>query len=87
MLEFGYIDLTQVFLYVFWAFLIGLIIYLRREDRRKGYPLKVEGRSPPTLLIPIPPEKPARAKHPALENAADAGTVAAASAPTSTEEA
>jgi len=34
-----YIDVAQIVLYVFWAFFIGLIIYLRREDKREGYPL------------------------------------------------
>lgn len=35
----SYIDVAQVTLYVFWVFLAGLIMYLRREDRREGYPL------------------------------------------------
>jgi photosynthetic reaction center H subunit len=35
----GNIDVAQVVLYVFWIFFAGLIIYLRREDRREGYPL------------------------------------------------
>lgn len=35
----GYIDFAQLVLYVFWAFFFGLIIYLRREDKREGYPL------------------------------------------------
>lgn len=35
----GYIDVAQVTLYVFWAFFAGLLLYLRREDRREGYPL------------------------------------------------
>lgn len=35
----GTIDVAQVTLYVFWIFFIGLIFYLRREDRREGYPL------------------------------------------------
>lgn len=35
----SYIDVAQVTLYVFWVFFIGLILYLRREDRREGYPL------------------------------------------------
>ena len=38
----GYIDVAQVVLYVFWAFFAGLIFYLRREDRREGYPLESE---------------------------------------------
>jgi photosynthetic reaction center H subunit len=35
----SYIDVAQVTLYLFWAFFIGLIFYIRREDRREGYPL------------------------------------------------
>ena len=35
----SYIDVAQVTLYLFWAFLAGLLFYLRREDRREGYPL------------------------------------------------
>jgi photosynthetic reaction center H subunit len=35
----SYIDVAQVTLYVFWAFFFGLIFWLRREDRREGYPL------------------------------------------------
>ncbi len=34
-----YIDVAQVVLYVFWAFFAALILYLRREDKREGYPL------------------------------------------------
>jgi len=33
------IDVAQVVLYAFWIFFAGLIFYLRREDRREGYPL------------------------------------------------
>jgi photosynthetic reaction center H subunit len=36
----GYIDVAQVTLYVFWVFFAGLIFYIRREDRREGYPLE-----------------------------------------------
>ncbi|QKD05286.1 photosynthetic reaction center subunit H [Mesorhizobium loti] len=36
----SYIDVPQVALYVFWAFFAGLIFWLRREDRREGYPLE-----------------------------------------------
>jgi photosynthetic reaction center H subunit len=35
----GYIDVAQVTLYAFWAFFAALIFYLRREDKREGYPL------------------------------------------------
>ena len=36
----GYIDVAQVVLYGFWIFFAGLVIYLRREDKREGYPLE-----------------------------------------------
>ncbi len=35
-----YMDVAQVVLYAFWIFFALLIIYLRREDRREGYPLE-----------------------------------------------
>ena len=38
----SYIDVAQVTLYAFWAFFAGLILYLRREDKREGYPLESE---------------------------------------------
>ncbi|HEX8417006.1 MAG TPA: photosynthetic reaction center subunit H [Methylobacterium sp.] len=54
----GYIDVAQVVLYAFWIFFAGLIFYLRREDRREGYPLEneVAGRlkRPDPILIPTP---------------------------------
>lgn len=34
-----YMDITQVVLYAFWFFFFGLLLYLRREDKREGYPL------------------------------------------------
>lgn len=34
-----YVDVAQLVLYAFWIFFIGLVIYLRREDKREGYPL------------------------------------------------
>jgi photosynthetic reaction center H subunit len=36
----GYIDIAQLVLYAFWIFFAGLIVYLRREDKREGYPLE-----------------------------------------------
>jgi photosynthetic reaction center H subunit len=54
----GYIDLAQVTLYVFWAFFFGLIFWLRREDRREGYPLETDPsgavKDRGFLLIPKP---------------------------------
>jgi photosynthetic reaction center H subunit len=34
-----YIDVAQLVLYAFWIFFAALILYLRREDKREGYPL------------------------------------------------
>jgi photosynthetic reaction center H subunit len=36
----SYIDVAQLALYGFWIFFAGLIFYLRREDKREGYPLQ-----------------------------------------------
>ncbi len=36
----GGLDVTEWVLYAFWLFFFGLILYLRREDRREGYPLE-----------------------------------------------
>lgn len=36
----GYVDVAQLVLYAFWIFFAGLILYLRREDKREGYPLE-----------------------------------------------
>jgi photosynthetic reaction center H subunit len=33
------IDVAQIVLYAFWIFFVGLVLYLRREDKREGYPL------------------------------------------------
>lgn len=49
----GYIDVAQVTLYVFWFFFAGLIFYLRREDKREGYPL-VSERSAHVLVQGFP---------------------------------
>lgn len=38
----GSIDVAEIAFYVFVLFFIGLIFYLRREDRREGYPLEDE---------------------------------------------
>lgn len=34
------IDLAEILFTLFWLFFIALIIYLRREDKREGYPLE-----------------------------------------------
>jgi photosynthetic reaction center H subunit len=55
----GYIDVAQVVLYAFWIFFAGLILYLRREDKREGYPLESDrsGRVVVQGYPPIPDPK------------------------------
>ncbi len=54
----AYVDVAQMVLYAFFLFFSGLIFYLRREDRREGYPLENEaaGRQKARgfVLIPTP---------------------------------
>ena len=35
-----YIDVAQLTLWAFWFFFFGLVIYIRREDKREGYPVE-----------------------------------------------
>ncbi len=42
----GYIDLAQILLYVFWIFFFGLILHLRKEDKREGYPMEADPANP-----------------------------------------
>ena len=54
----GNLDVAQIVLYAFFLFFAGLIYYLRREDRREGYPLESEAmgrlKSIEPALIPSP---------------------------------
>lgn len=69
--EFGYIDLPQVLLYGFWLFFAALILYLRREDKRHGYPLDSDRANVVVQGFPaMPAPREPRAKHPALANEA-----------------
>lgn len=56
----SHINVAQLVLYAFWIFFAGLIIYLRREDKREGYPLESDRteRSPRVKMVgfPRPPE-------------------------------
>jgi photosynthetic reaction center H subunit len=62
-----YIDFAQISIYLFWFFFAGLIIYLRREDKREGYPLESDRKGVTVQGWPaVPPAKPARPRHPAL---------------------
>lgn len=36
----SYMDVAQLTLWAFWIFFAGLLIYLRREDKREGYPVE-----------------------------------------------
>lgn len=55
----GNIDLALIALYAFWLFFAGLLFYLRREDRREGYPLEDDrtGAIVDPGIIWIPPAK------------------------------
>ena len=35
-----HLDVAQLTLYAFWIFFAALVLYLRREDKREGYPLE-----------------------------------------------
>lgn len=56
----SYIDVAQLVLYAFWIFFFGLIIYLRREDKREGYPLESDrsDRAPRVSVVGFPPPPP-----------------------------
>ena len=51
-----YIDVAQLVLYTFWIFFAGLVIYLRREDKREGYPLESDRteRAPRVAVVGYP---------------------------------
>jgi photosynthetic reaction center H subunit len=51
----SYIDLTQVLLYAFWLFFALLVYYLRREDKREGYPLQSDRRNVVVQGFPAAP--------------------------------
>lgn len=55
----AYMDVAQMTLWAFWLFFFGLILYLRREDRREGYPLEADttGKIEKTGWLWIPPAK------------------------------
>ena len=53
-----YIDLTTLVLYAFWIFFAALVYYLRREDKREGYPLVSDRRNISVQGFPaVPPKK------------------------------
>jgi photosynthetic reaction center H subunit len=48
------IDGAQIAIWAFWLFFAGLVIYIRREDKREGYPL--ESPQGPREGWPKPPD-------------------------------
>ena len=48
------IDLAQLAIYAFWIFFAALIYYLRREDKREGYPLESDTHTGPVNGFPMP---------------------------------
>jgi photosynthetic reaction center H subunit len=59
----GYMDVAQLTLYAFWIFFAGLIFYLRREDKREGYPLESEEWGVGTTTQGFPPLPTPKAFH------------------------
>jgi photosynthetic reaction center H subunit len=61
----GYFDVAQVAIWLFWIFFVGLLFYLRREDRREGYPLydEVNDRFGSDKLMFIPKPKTFKLPH------------------------
>src|SRR4051794_18377270 len=51
----GYMDVAQMTLYAFWLFFAGLVYYLRKEDKREGYPLITET-GEKQVGFPVPPK-------------------------------
>lgn len=49
------IDAAQLAIWLFWFFFLGLILYLRREDKREGY--AAPGEKPDGIAhgFPAPP--------------------------------
>lgn len=52
-----YLDGAQIALYAFWLFFALLIYYLRREDKREGYPLESEDGSTKQGFPAMPPKR------------------------------
>jgi len=57
-----HLDGAQIVLYAFWLFFFGLVYYLRREDKREGYPLESE-RGPVQGFPAVPEPKVFNAAH------------------------
>ena len=52
------VDVAQVAIWMFWLFFAALVYYLRREDKREGYPLETERPGVTAQGFPaVPPQK------------------------------
>lgn len=51
----NYIDVAQLVLYVFWFFFFGLVFWIRREDKREGYPVESLRLRGSTMMEGFPP--------------------------------
>jgi photosynthetic reaction center H subunit len=51
------LDGAQIALYAFWLFFALLVIYLRKEDKREGYPLENEDGSKKDGWPAVPAKK------------------------------
>jgi photosynthetic reaction center H subunit len=61
-----YIDFATICIYLFWFFFAALIIYLRREDKREGYPLESDRQGVTVQGFPaMPGPRAPLAPHPA----------------------
>ena len=54
-----YIDVAQLVLYLFWLFFVLLVLYLNRESRREGFPLRYNenDRGAPSTDYKVPAPK------------------------------
>lgn len=51
----GSIDVAQLAIWLFWLFFLGLVLYLRREDKREGYARDRENPGGIAHGFPTPP--------------------------------
>lgn len=51
----NYIDVAQLTLWAFWFFFFGLVFYIRREDKREGYPVISQRMRGVKLMQGFPP--------------------------------
>lgn len=60
-----YIDVAQLVLYVFWLFFVFLVLYLNKESRREGFPLRFHenDRGAPSTEHKVPEAKTYRLLH------------------------